>query len=316
VRKFKNHPPRGFKSNRKRRSVSGALTTEPKLQQDGYKTRRPDFIVLGAAKCGTSTVCAYFEDHPEVFMVPNCDPNFFSRDEHFARGTEWYEALFQPSNGQKLCGEGSCDYAWGERYPETVARMAAYDPGLKLIYMVRHPIDRIVSGWIQNRSDSGDGVPATLDRCVIEQPDEYIDQSLYWKNLSRYRARFPDEQIFIGFLTDLSRDPEAFFLALTKFLGTEPAPMVKRKHLNPSAGKVVPSLLYSAVKRLPLTNVVKEMMPPTLRDTLKRRLFDRRIDDRPQFSPRMRRYVIDAVREDAEKLLEHCGKPHGFWSFD
>ena len=303
-------------SYHKRRWASVALTTEPTLQQRGNKSRRPDFVVIGAMKCATSTVCAYFEDHPDVFMVPNCEPNFFSHDEEFAKGPEWYEAHFQACNGQKLCGEGSNDYAWGQRYPETAARMAAYHPGLKLIYMVRHPIDRIVSAWIQNRSDSGDAVPATLDCCVIEQPEVFIDQSLYWRNISRYRARFPDQQIFIGFLSDLNGDPQTFFFRLSKFLGTEAAPMAKRKHVNPSAGKVVLSPLYTAVKKLPLTKIAKGIMPESFTDTLKHRFFARRIEDRPQFSPKVQRYVIDAVRDDAEKLLEYCGKPRGFWSFD
>lgn len=47
---------------------------------------KPDFVVIGAMKCGTSTVCAYLEDHPETCMLPRCEPDFFSRPEIFARG--------------------------------------------------------------------------------------------------------------------------------------------------------------------------------------------------------------------------------------
>ena len=60
---------------------------------------QPDFIVIGAMKCGSSTVCAYLEDHPDIFMVPRAEPKFFSHDENFARGTDWYESLFAGQDG-------------------------------------------------------------------------------------------------------------------------------------------------------------------------------------------------------------------------
>src|SRR5262245_59528673 len=104
-----------------------------------------DFLVIGVMKCATSTVCAYLEDHPDVFMVPRCEPNFFSHDENYAKGADWYAAHFKDRGAAKICGEGSNAYAAGEMYPEAVARIAAHNPGLKLIYMARHPINRILS---------------------------------------------------------------------------------------------------------------------------------------------------------------------------
>ncbi|WP_306751781.1 hypothetical protein [Paracoccus actinidiae] len=105
---------------------------------------QPDFIVIGAMKCGSSTVCAYLEDHPGVFMVPRAEPNFFSHDENHARGPAWYENFFAGQDGAKLRGEGSNAYALGQMFPHCDARMAAYKPDLKLIYVVRHPVERIV----------------------------------------------------------------------------------------------------------------------------------------------------------------------------
>ena len=87
---------------------------------------KPDFILIGAMKCGTSTVSAYLEDHPDVFMLPGQEPNFFSHDEVYARGTGWYEALFEGEGAARLIGEGSNAYASGRLHPQAAARMAAY----------------------------------------------------------------------------------------------------------------------------------------------------------------------------------------------
>lgn len=277
---------------------------------------KPDFIVLGVMKCGTSSVCAYLEDHPEAFMLPNCDPNYFGDDLNFSRGPQWYEALFSGRNGKKVCGEGSNPYAWGARFPDSAPRMFEYHPGLKLIYMVRHPIERMVSAWIQNRSDWGDQVPRSLDRCFIEQPDWILDESLYWQNISRYRHFFPDSQIFVGFLEDLHRDKAGVFCRLAEFLGITPMPPYKREHLNPSIGKVVPSPLYSALNRTPLMAALKARLPPSMKETVRRRFLTRRISEKPRFSERIRRQVIQAVRSDTKRFLEYAGKPGDFWQLD
>ena len=274
-----------------------------------------DFIVIGAMKCATSTICAYLEDHPDVFMVPRCEPNFFSHDENYARGIDWYEAHFRERSSEMICGEGSNAYTQGEMYPKTVARMVAYNPGLKLIYMARHPIDRIVSAWIQMRADSGDAVPPTLDRAVIERPEVFIDPSLYWKNISRYRSVFPDAQIFVGFVEELNRDSAAFFDRLTAFLGVGFNP-VKRAHVNPSAGKNVPTPLYTTIRRSRLLSPLKRLAPARLKSFVRYRLLSRAVSERPDFSPKVRAGVVDVLRPDAETFLAHYGKSREFWTFE
>ncbi|MBW4710779.1 sulfotransferase domain-containing protein [Roseobacter sp. YSTF-M11] len=276
---------------------------------------RPDFIVIGAMKCGTSTICAYLEDHEDVFMVPRAEPNFFSHDDRFAQGVAAYEAHFDAHRGEKLCGEGSNDYGAGALYPQSADRMAAYHPGLKLIYIARHPLERIASAWIQNRANSGDQVPPTLDLAVTRMPDLFVDQSLYWKNLSRYRAHFPDAQIFVGFMEDLSRDRAAFFERLCEFLEIPPSAEVRRAHMNPSSGKVIPSQRFSAVNRLPFIKTAKKILPKALKTTVKRELLSQKITERPDFSDAIKADILKTVRPDAERFLAHCGKPADFWTF-
>lgn len=276
---------------------------------------QPDFIVIGAMKCATSTVRAYLEDHPHIFMAQQ-EPNFFGDDKIFERGLNWYARLFADRTTEILCGEGSNSYSAGVKYPNTAARMAEVCPQVKLIYMVRHPVERLVSAWVQNRVDSGDVFPSTVDEAVAAMPERYIDQSLYWRNISRYRALFPDAQIFVGFMEDLKADAPAFFRQLTEFLGVPAVPDVRRAHLNPTSGKEVPSSVYTAVNRMPLSGAIKRLLPTGLKQSVKRRLLSRPASEVGFLSPTVHAEVLAELRDDATTFLWHYGKPRNFWDLE
>ena len=145
--------------------------------------------------------------------------------------------------------------------------------------------------------------------------DNYLGQSLYWQNLSRYRTLFPDDQIHIGFMEELRTDPNAFFAGLCAFLGVEPAPRIKRDHVNPSAGKTMPSAAYSAVNGLPLMGVLKSLLPRKLRHGFRDCFLTQKIegDSRPDFSPAVRDWLRAELASDSAAFLAHCGKPGDYW---
>lgn len=273
---------------------------------------KPNYLIIGAMKCGTSTLCAYLEDHPGVFMVKGGEPNYFSHDENFAKGPDWYEAHFAGARPDQPVGEGSNDYVNGARFPDTAARMAAYNPDLKLIYITRNPISRITSAWVQNRIDLGDLVPASLDAAVRDQPERFIDQSLYWKNLEHYRAHFPDAQIHIAFMEDLKTDPQAVFAGICGFLGVAPTAEIARPHMNKGEGKRIPSASWGRIKALPGVQLLRDLVPRETRMAIRQKFFsqDAKTAD---FSPQTRAWLIDQLREDAAQFLAHAGKPADFW---
>ncbi|MEX5730253.1 hypothetical protein Ga0609869_003606 [Rhodovulum iodosum] len=279
----------------------------------GADPAKPDFVVLGAMKCATSTVCKYLEEHPEVYMAPRCEPNYFSDDANYAKGPEWYARFFAPRQGEAICGEGSNDYAAGAMYPHSAERMARDLPEARLIFMVRHPLRRIVSAWVQNRVDMGDAVPPTLEAAVREMPARFVDQSLYWKNLSRYRALYPDAQIFIGFMEDLSRDSDAFFGRLCAFLGVEPYSVDAGLHVNPSAGKRVPAGLYTRLNSAGPVRLAKQVLPKGVTRAVKDRLLSRPAAEM-RLPPEIEAELAEELRPDAQALLAHCGKPGDFWA--
>lgn len=277
---------------------------------------RMDFVVIGAMKAATSTVCEYLEYHPDVHMVPGSEPNYFNLDRNYEKGPDWYENfLDNPAPGQ-ICGEGSNDYAARDCHPDVAERIHGYNPGMKIIYMVRQPLDRIVSAWIQVRVQGGDDVPPSLDKTVQQMPDQFVGQSRYWHNLAPFRERFAEDQIFIGFMEDLNADPDTFYGSLCDFLQISPMKLQKELRANPSAGKRVPSRLYTIINRLPFIGTIKKFLPKGLRASVKKHALSKPASARPEFSADVKRQLIAELSQDSASLLRHCGKPAGFWKFD
>jgi hypothetical protein len=276
-------------------------------------TARPDFLVIGAMKAATSTICAYLEDHPDVFMVQG-EPNFFSHEARWARGPQDYAAYFAKRGDERICGEGSNDYTYAARFPHSAERIAACLPDVRLVFMVRDPVARMASAWIQRRKNGRDAVPPTLDEAVTRTPTLFVDQSLYWAQLQRYRAHFSDDQIFVGFMEDMKVDQPAFMARLCMFLGVPSAPEVKRAHANPSKGKSVASPTYSRLRANPAIYLASRLVPKAARDWIVTRGLSQRVDENPRLSPEIRSRLLESVRPDAEALLAHCGKPADFWS--
>src|SRR5690349_17383952 len=111
-------------------------------------SRPPDFVIIGAMKCATTTLHEQLARQPGIFMSRPKEPNFFSDDEVYARGLDWYRSLFDGAGDSALCGESSTHYTKLPSYPETVGRMARALPRPRLIYVMGHPVDRLISHFV------------------------------------------------------------------------------------------------------------------------------------------------------------------------
>src|SRR5262245_52999483 len=109
---------------------------------------RPDFIVIGAMKSATTTLHEQLARQPGIFMSHPKEPNFFSDDAIYARSWGWYGELFRRAGPADLRGESSTHYTKLPTYPRTIDRVKRDLPRLKLIYVMRHPIDRLISQYV------------------------------------------------------------------------------------------------------------------------------------------------------------------------
>lgn len=282
---------------------------------------KPNYMIIGAAKCATSTVCNLLGQHPDVFMVECKEPFFFSNDEIYARGFDWYESLYNQADDKKMRGEGSNRYTMKEVFPDTVSRIVSYAPDLKLIYVVRDPISRIESYWMEKRSHGGESVHYDFNTAVQVNRDWLVDSSNYWQQINAYRPYFPDDRIHIIFLEDFKADSHAVMRRCFEFLDVDPDASLANSnlHYNPSIRpgryKRAPSNFLSRLRSYSMFRAGVKLIPESLRNPLKKKLFFREIKERPQWNKETREWVADILEADTRKFLQHYGKPETFWKF-
>lgn len=280
----------------------------------------PNFLLIGATKCATTSLWALLKEHPQVFMCHPKEPQFFSNPEYYARGLDWYESLFAHANDALAVGEASANYA-NSLYSESAARrIYQLLPGARLIYCVRHPLRRIESAWVHVRcrlytaAERTRGLrpaPANFYRALRHSTvgRDVLETSLFWRQLNRFRRFFPDERIHICFFEDFQQDQMDVARGCFQFLGVDPLVGLpsQSRHLNASTHKQQPTWLYQNLARFPLLDRLAERLPAQLKW---------RPAQHPVWTRQASEFVTSVVREDAMQLLDYCRRSPDFWRFD
>jgi hypothetical protein len=193
--------------------------------------RAPDFLIIGAAKCGTTSLASWLRAHPEVF-VP-ADKELFFFDSNWDRGLEWYGQQFAEADPKQLIGEATPTYILSD---ETLDRIQRVAPDVKLIVCVREPVER---AWSHYRHWRKKGEPrsfaeACAEELALGRPPAIVhwrrDRPAHYRYLApgRFAAqlgpvaeRFGRERIHVVFLEDLEADPAGAFAGVCAFLGVD-----------------------------------------------------------------------------------------------
>lgn len=179
----------------------------------------PDFLIIGAPKAATTTLSIMLREHPDVAFARIKEPHFFSNPNQFALGWPWYRSLFDHRQPGQILGEASTSYSRIRSYPKVVRRIQRYLPDVKIIYMVRNPLDRIRSAYIERLSEPGfPEAYSTLEEALCNIP-AMIDSSRHFEIYNAYRQRFPQENIKIIWFEELMAETDRVFIDLCSFLG-------------------------------------------------------------------------------------------------
>ena len=177
----------------------------------------PNFLVIGAMKAGTTSLWQYLRGHPDVFMPEQKEIQFFSEHEWW-RGLEWYEHLFDSAGAASAVGEASPSYT---RYPhsaEAEERIAKVLPEAKLVYVIRHPVDRIVSQYRHETSLGTEDRP--IDEAVRDE-SRYVSTSRYALQAERYLENFGRDQLLVVTSEALHRERATTMATVFRFLGVD-----------------------------------------------------------------------------------------------
>ncbi|MFQ5697646.1 MAG: sulfotransferase [Myxococcota bacterium] len=262
--------------------------------------RLPDFAVIGAMKCGTSSLHDQLAAREGFFMSDPKEPNFFSDDSIFERGIEWYRSLFAPARPDQICGESSTHYTKLPTHPHACSRMREHLEAPKLVYVLRDPIDRIVSQYVHEWTENQ--VREPIDVAVRRHP-RYRAYSSYARQLEPYLSAFGREAILLVAFERLVSDSDRELARICGFLGDPSARDARwRRDLPPrnlSRDRLRKSRVRSALLGLGPVQAAKSWLPPGWRERIKARW---QMRERPMLSPPVRAELEAALDLDLEVL--------------
>lgn len=205
--------------------------------------RLPSFVIIGAMKSATSTLYEQLMRQDGIFLPALKEPNFFSNDEQYAKGIEWYSDLFKAAQAGDILGEASTHYTKLPTYPQTVTRMRAWLDQPRFIYIMRDPIERLVSQYIHEWSQGE--ICCTLEEALERHP-ELIAYSCYARQLAPFFETYGKAAILPVFFEHLISYPQVELERVCRFIGYE-GPVqwhTDSSHRNVSAERIRKFPLY------------------------------------------------------------------------
>ncbi len=202
-----------------------------------------NFLICGVQKAGTTALATFLVSHPEIGMANRKEVHYFDFEKNFQNGnTDFaqYHAVFSPQPSHKLIGEATPIYMYWHEAPK---RIWQYNPDMKLIAMLRNPIDRAYSHWNMEFDRKTDTLPfwealqSEAQRCREALPYQhrvysYIDRGFYTEQLRRLWMYFPKEHVLVLKNEDLRNQPNETLKKVTDFLGVTPLNKIEHKEIH------------------------------------------------------------------------------------
>lgn len=259
----------------------------------------PDFIIIGAMKCGTSTLQSQLSAQSGVFMTKQKEPNFFSDDAIYEKGLEWYQSLFTDAADDDIKGEASTHYTKLPTYPDCLPRMATDLSAVKLIYMIRNPIERAISHYIHEWSM---GVMSDDIEAAFKLYPELLSYGKYGAQIEPYIDTFGLDNIHLTSLEAIKADPQKCLSEIGGFLGAK-----QFLHWRNNVQRA--NVSSTRIKRFPFhkilvessfaTNLRRKLVSQRLRDKIKA---SRQMSKRPKLSDYTKAYYESEFVKDYERL--------------
>lgn len=204
--------------------------------------RKVDFIICGTQKGGTTALDAYLRENPLICMAEEKEVHFFDNEENFKQKVDYskYLSLFNPTSTHQLLGEATPVYMYWYSAPR---RIWEYNPDIKLIVLLRNPIDRAYSHWNMMKSlgheklGFWEAINKERERCREALPYQhrrysYTDRGFYVEQLRRLWTYFPKDQVLVLKSDYLKCQPQEAMSDVYSFLGIESNTGVSFKNVH------------------------------------------------------------------------------------
>lgn len=277
--------------------------------------RLPDFLIIGAMKAGTTGLYRDLLTNPRVYFPYKKEPHALTSDDVLSdAGLRQYADLFAGAESDQICGEASTGYTKLPDFPGVPERAAkVLGDRFKVIYLVRNPVDRIVSHYRHVRWDNESFPP--IDEQVREDP-RYVNYSRYAMQAAPWLDAIGPDRVRIVLFERYAEDRTGVVTELCEFLGIPPRPELVEtdKVYNRSDGKPVARGVLGALRNNTLyRDYLRKAVPMPIRDAARQMFLPKVNAPPPKPSPETVQWIVDQTRDDARRLASIMGEPHPLW---
>lgn len=302
----------------------------------------PNFLIIGAPKAGTTSLYNYLKKHPQIYLPKYKEPHFFSFEgesggfdgpgeqnllDRLTTDLQTYQSLFDRVKDEIAIGEASTSYLYIPKAPE---RIKYYIPEVKLIAILRHPVERAYSHYLHHRK-GGNEVLLDFAKAIREETRKrkkwspfwhYKTIGFYYTHLKRYLDIFSRNQISIYLYEDLTKDPVKLIQDITNFLGVDSSwtPSLSEKY-NVSGLSQIPKnekVHELLTQENSIKSFLKLLLPFELRQKLKKQVqninnYKPEQPYKPPLLPEVRQALIAEYRDDILQLQGLLGRDLSQW---
>lgn len=283
----------------------------------------PNFLIIGAAKSGTTAIYTYIKQHPQIYMSPRKELRFFSNitpppnvpKEYIHEGVstlEEYESFFDGVRDEKAYGESSPMYLYT---PGTAERIKATLPHVKLFAILRNPVDRAYSAYTHGLRDWIEPATTFEEALALEQERiragwgmlwHYTQAGFYYEQLKRYYEIFDPSQIMVVLHDDLVQDVDGLLRKLFIYLDVDPDFKPDTTSRPNASGFPKNEALHKWMRRLFYEdNIIKDIsakvFPRSFRKSVVRNVRKVNLEKR-RLPEKTREELQEVFHEDIQKL--------------
>ncbi len=274
----------------------------------------PNLIIIGAMKSATSSLHYYLNCHPEIFMSNPKELNYFVKERNWAKGSEWYKSHFD--SDKVVRGESSTHYSYCQKHRGVPKRIYNMVPDVKLIYVLRDPIERTLSQYRQTTLMGSE--KRTISEALSNLTDnDYILISMYHEQIMAYMEYFDKSKLLIVTMEELMMRQQETLTKVFRFLEVDETFYCKEyaQVLNRSVDKMARNTLGRFLNRAPFKKRLRSLASPWIV-----RAYSNMTTDKPPpekssvISPELRQRIADVLKDDVIRLRKYSGLTFDDWS--
>ena len=293
----------------------------------------PNLIIPGAGKSGTSSLHLYLNQHPDIYMSSTKEPGYFFKDNLYLKELKWYESLFEAGKNHIYRGESSTYYL---KYKPAIERIRRDLTRPKFIFLLRHPIDRIVSHYYWMKGKGFEYRPfrkAILhdmhkefgpNRHIKEHYKFYIQNSFYAKWIKQYIDTFGKDNIHYITTEKLKANPTETLNSCFKFLELKPLSEIHPNTHNITINRSIPLIdslflhfFFSVNDSNPFLRFKEKILPDFIKEMYYKLhvklTYNRVLNDRPTISTADYNWLKQILSGDIVELKALLNDPFIEW---